>query len=258
MPCLNQSLIIAQISDCHLFAQTSGKHCGVNVYKNLVAVLQEISENSDIDYVIATGDITQDHSEQSYQLFVDALNNSGINIPVLYLSGNHDDPQRLRSYFSAAPFCQDKNIESEFWQIILLNSKSETPAGFISSADLSQLSQQIDKTKSQLVFMHHHPVNVGYFIDKHNIINADEVWQTIEKHASIKGLACGHIHRGLTLLPAQTKRSTPVYTCPATSIQFDPLATGVKALNKGAGYRLFYLDKKGKLSTKLHSLEIIK
>lgn len=252
---MNNSLVIAQISDCHLFAEVDALHCGKNVYHNLIAVLDEIKQNQDISYLIFTGDLSQDHSEESYQLFVRAIEQSTISVPVLFLSGNHDEPELLNKHLAFSPFIPDKLIQNNKWQIMLVESKSKIiagPSGRVDEDELVMLTDAIDSNKRQLIFMHHHPVDVGYFIDKHGLQEADVFWQTINSHASIVGIACGHIHRALTLFPAESTGDVTVYTCPATSIQFDPLATSVKALEQGPGYRLFDLNKYGEITTSVH------
>jgi Icc protein len=255
---LNNALIIAQITDSHLFAQVNSLHCGKNVYQNFVSVLAEIKQNKDIDYLIFTGDLTQDHSEESYQLFARAIEKSKISVPVLFLSGNHDDTALLNKHLKNIPFISDKLIQHNDWQIILVESKSKVivgPSGRVDDDELLKLSDTIDSEKRQLIFMHHHPVDVGYFIDKHGLKQADIFWNTINKHSSISAIACGHIHRALTLSPAESTGNVTVYTCPATSIQFDPLANSVQALEQGPGYRLFYLDDQKKITTSVHYID---
>ena len=66
-------LVVAQFSDCHLFADKNSKHFGANVWQNLQLVLADIAKRNDIDCAIFTGDLTQDHTEVSYQHFVQAV-----------------------------------------------------------------------------------------------------------------------------------------------------------------------------------------
>jgi len=263
-----QDIVIAQFSDSHLFADTDALHHGINVFTHLKQVLANIANNDSIDYVIFTGDLTQDHSEASYQLFSDAVRDSQLTAPVYFLAGNHDDVALLNQYLSAEPFCDKKQITQGSWQVLLLNSKSETPAGLVSEQSLKALSSDINKHKFQLLFMHHHAIDVGYFIDKHGLVNKAQFWQTINKHkASIKGIACGHVHRALSIFPADvaktiegkteakvesksTEHCVPLFTCPATSIQFDPTQPNVSALNQSPAYRLFTLFSSGEISTK--------
>ncbi len=239
---------IAQVTDCHLFSQTDGLHYGANVYQNLVSVLQEIKNKRDVQIIVFTGDITQDHSEASYQLFVDAVLNSGIEIPFYYLAGNHDEHELLDKYLSVPPFKREKLINDQCWQIVLLNSKSDTPKGLVTQSDLIKLESMVDEQKYQFLMMHHHPLDVGYFMDRHGLENQTQFWQTINKFSSIKGITCGHVHQSMTLYSDHTP-STPLFTCPATSIQFDKTKSSGASNGQSAGYRIFSLFGDGKINS---------
>ncbi|AAZ26872.1 metallophosphoesterase [Colwellia psychrerythraea] len=250
----NQPITFAQITDSHLFSSVDGLHHGHNVLANLKKVLLSICDNPSIKYIIFTGDLTQDHTEQSYQNFVDCVLECHITVPIYYLAGNHDEPKLLDKYFSASPFQADKEINLSHWQVQLVDSKSATPAGYVGEQALVKLKDAIQKNKNQLLMMHHHPIDVGYFIDKHGLQNKDAFWQVINSYDNIKAIACGHVHGDMTLTNAITSPiNEPVvlYTCPATSIQFDPTVDGVAALSKGPGYRLFSLYADGQLNTEV-------
>ena len=243
--------VLAQISDCHLLHDSDGRHCGANVLQNLAHVLNDIEQNVKPDCIVFTGDLTQDHSETSYQHFADAIKQSKISAPVYYLAGNHDEPALLTHYLSGSRFNADKVFTHDLWQIILLNSKSKTPSGYISKKTLHWLHNIIDPTKFQIIMMHHHPIDVGYFIDKHGLINKDEFWQNVARHETIKAIACGHVHQGRTLLFEKALNPMPVYTCPATSIQFDPQSETVSCNGQGPGFRLFTLKPNGEIKSRL-------
>lgn len=240
---------LAQISDSHLFADPNGMHHQTNVYQNLLKVLLAIKAQPMIDAMVFTGDLTQDHSEASYQLFVQAFDTCKITMPVYYLAGNHDDVTLLNRYLSQAPFCQDKVIESDDWQVLLLESKSATPAGIFNSAQADTIAASIDKNKSQLALMHHHAVDVGYFIDRHGLENKAELQQFLTQVPSIKALGCGHVHQALTLPVALSDRALNLYTCPATSIQFDTNSVTAQSNGQPAGYRLFTMAKNESISS---------
>jgi Icc protein len=248
----NQPITFAQITDSHLFSSVDGLHHGYNVFKNLKKVLLSICDDPAIKFIIFTGDLTQDHTEQSYQNFVDCVQECHISVPIYYLAGNHDEPELLAKYFSVSPFQADKEINLSHWQIQLIDSKSETPAGYVNEQALMTLQSAIRKNKKQLVMMHHHPIDVGYFIDNHGLLNKDAFWQVINANSNIKAIACGHVHGDMMLTNPTTNslnESVTLYTCPATSIQFDPNVDGVAALAKGPGYRIFQLDADGELNT---------
>ncbi len=254
---MKTNLVIAQFSDSHLFADIDGLHCGVNVYQNLVKVLTSIANNNAIDLVIFTGDLTQDHSEGSYQNFVRAIQESNLTKPLYYTAGNHDEVSLLARFLAKAPCKKQKEITCNSWHIKLINSKSLTPAGFISANTLQQLGTQYQHSPYQLIFMHHHPLDVGYFIDEHGLENKQAFWQAIANNTHIKAIACGHVHRGLSITKKLLSHQVEVFTCPASSIQFDPNVKGVKALTGIAGqaaYRCFYLSEQGEISSKIYKV----
>jgi Icc protein len=252
---LAAEIVIAQFTDCHLFADINGLHHGANVYQNLLKVLSLIAQDKNVDIIVFTGDLTQDHSKQSYVNFVQAVHLANIVKPFYFLAGNHDEFHLLNHYLTPPPFEPKKFIESEHWQICLLNTKSATPAGFVSEQSLLTLCKNINRNKKQLLFTHHHPIDVNYFIDKHGLANKPELWQALEKSPSITAIACGHVHRALDLVQKINDKTIQVLTCPATSIQFDPQAETVKALEtttgQGIGYRRINLYKEGYLTTQV-------
>lgn len=232
---------LAQISDCHLFADKESLHHGANVYQNLCRVLKHIKAENVADAIVFTGDLTQDHSEQSYQNFVQAFTDCDITTPVYFTSGNHDDPQVLAHYLDTMPFCFETHIELAHWQILLIESKSDTPSGYIGNKELLKIEQLVTNEKAQLLFMHHHPIDVGYFIDRHGLINKNEFYQVLSKYPSIDSIACGHVHQALSITLTLATNKVKVLTCPATSIQFDPTSATVSANGQPAGYRTITL-----------------
>ncbi|WP_448548383.1 metallophosphoesterase [Thalassotalea fusca] len=240
---------IAQLSDCHLFADVSATHFGAPVYENLVAVLQAIHADDDIDVIIFTGDLTQDHTKASYLNFVDAVKTSKIDKPFYYLAGNHDDWQLLTDCLPCEIFTASKLIESGTWQVLLCDSKSDTPAGFVNHTEYTQWRQAIKPTKFQLVFMHHHPIDVNYFIDRHGLNDKATFWQQVKGFPTIQAIACGHIHNALEIV--DDSGEVTLYTCPATSMQFNKSHDDVSAASTIPGYRTFDLMENGQIHSQV-------
>jgi Icc protein len=240
---------IAQFSDCHLFADKSAEHFGANVWENLTQVLFDIAKRDNIDCAVFTGDLTQDHSEVSYQNFVEAIVQAKLTIPIYFLAGNHDDKNMITKYLTTPNFHTDNVINHECWQVQLVDSKSETPSGLVNEIVLDELAQTIDGNKFQLLMMHHHPVNIGYYIDKHGLMNQPAFWKTVNQlnnaNMNIKAIACGHVHRASKL----SKDNVDIYTCPATSVQFGD--TKEKMASVAPGYRLLYLNNKGTIMSEI-------
>lgn len=66
----DSSIRLLQITDTHLFEAADGSLLSVNTGDSFKAVIDAIvEENPAYDAILATGDISQDHSEASYQRF---------------------------------------------------------------------------------------------------------------------------------------------------------------------------------------------
>ncbi|MFT7006424.1 MAG: Icc protein [Colwellia sp.] len=249
MTIINKAFTIAQFSDCHLFSDKNSEHFGANVWQNLTQVLTDIALRETIDCAVFTGDLTQDHTELSYQYFVEAVALANFTIPVYFLAGNHDDKQMIAKYLTAPHFQTNNIISHDFWQLQLLDSKSETPSGLVTEKALDELPHRIDQNKFQLLMMHHHPVDIGYYIDKHGLMNQDIFWQAVNqlnaKNMNIKAIACGHVHRASHL----SKDQVDIYTCPATSVQFGDTKETMASIMPS--YRLLYLNGNGTIATEI-------
>ena len=80
---------LLQISDTHLFADASRDLLGIPTAASFQAVLHAITElPQPYDVVLATGDLSQDHSAASYQRFAQEV--TTLQKPVHWLPGNHD------------------------------------------------------------------------------------------------------------------------------------------------------------------------
>ncbi len=87
LPATTESEVrILQVTDTHLFA---GKHeslLGVNTWASYDAVLDAIiAQQRDYDLIVATGDLSQDHSVEAYQHFVEGI--SRLPKPCVWLPG---------------------------------------------------------------------------------------------------------------------------------------------------------------------------
>ena len=253
---MNSSINIAQFSDSHLFADPNALHYGANVYQNLSLIISKIKQLNDVDLIVFTGDLSQDHSEASYQNFASIIENSHIDVPIYYVPGNHDEPELLTRFLSKPPFVSSSLIECDYWQIALLSSKSGTPSGTVQAEQLEKIGQKFSKNKYQLLMMHHHPIDVGYFIDRHGLTNQTQFWQWVSQYPTIKQVACGHVHNAMTLVKHQTDREIPVVTCPATSIQFGKSPETLSNSGLAPGFNVHQLLADGQITTSTYFLEM--
>ena len=214
---LKPQYYLAQLSDCHLLGSAEGRYKGIRPAQHLAAIVQQLLHQQP-DAVLLTGDVTQDHSDQSYQLLARLM--APLRCPVFCLPGNHDDISQLAALCQQAPFRPERSLALAGWQLLLLNSKGDTPAGVFPQAEQQWLAQQCRQNVSGAVwlFCHHHPLPLNCFIDKHGQQHQTQLWQAIAAQPRIQGIAHGHAHYAYQ----QQHRQVNIVGCPATSVQFLP------------------------------------
>ena len=209
---------LAQITDCHLLANADGWYQQVQPAKHLQQIVQQLLAEKP-DAVLLTGDLTQDHSQASYQLLADIV--SPLACPVFVTPGNHDDPDSVSEMMQQAPFRPERSLLLGPWLLALINTKSNTPAGCFTTTEQTWLQQQLQQQQAEAVwlFCHHHPRPLQSFIDKHGQQDAERLWQTIAADARIRGIAHGHAHYAYHT----AFNTVQIVGCPASSVQFAPL-----------------------------------
>lgn len=205
-----------QLSDCHLLAETTAEYQGIRPYQHLQRLLSTLRAEP-CDLLVLTGDLTQDHSLASYHHLARLL--ADWPSPVCYLPGNHDDPELMRQAFHQAPFISTKDIYSEHWRWLLLNTKSETPAGHFPAERCAELAQQLAQHQVPVwLFSHHHPRPIGASIDRHGWQEVELFLQTVAAFPAVKGLSHGHCHYAYHQVDPAS--GLQLVGCPATSVQF--------------------------------------
>lgn len=211
---------VAQITDCHLVATASGYYKQVQPAAHLAAIVAQLVVEQP-DAVLLTGDVTQDHSAASYQLLAQLM--APLNCPVFCLPGNHDDLVELELLCQQLPFRPERSIQLASWQLLLLNTKGETPAGVFGAKQQQWLASECKRSKAKALwlFCHHHPISLNQFIDKHGQQQQAELWQLIAAEPRILGIAHGHAHYA----HQQQVQGVNVVGCPASSVQFLPTSS---------------------------------
>ena len=190
---------IIQISDCHINNNNSLVY-GVNSKKRLYDVVNNILFSKiEFDFILLTGDISDDGSIESYAYVKNIL--SKLNKKIYYINGNHDLKSNLILTFSDNQmFIHLDEILFKNWVFIGLDSCIEgKDFGNLSDSELKKAEIAIDKAKKLnkncAIITHHHPLYVGTpLIDDCPIINGYDLVNLIEKNNHIKLLITGHVH----------------------------------------------------------------
>jgi len=187
---------LVQITDCHLFADKN--KCGynqINPFRSLQLLLNQ-AKLINPDRLIVTGDISGDGSEQSYQHFIRLIDDVGMLGKLHTIPGNHDDAKCYERWLGEYDLSFQDSITLANWQVHGVNTMHKGTLGKISQQDLNRLTASVEQfpTQNHLVCCHHHPIDCGSWMDKHQWLNKQMFTQMIERHDNIKLVLYGHIH----------------------------------------------------------------
>lgn len=240
----SDSLKLAHVTDSHLFAARDGEYFGVNTAEHFLACLTHMASQN-LDGVIFGGDLTQDHSPESYMLFAQLIAQSPLSCPVFWLPGNHDDIDLL-TQLANEQISNAKRIVSNDIEVLLVNSKGATPAGWVDELHLDELTQCLAKNQSPaVVFCHHNPLPINGYLDKHMLENGPQFLNVLNNSDLVNWLFHGHVHNEYEF----RFRGIKVVATPASSVQFTKHTTDWQQQNLGAAYRLITLSKSSDLTT---------
>lgn len=238
---------IVQLSDCHLFKETEGKLLGLNTEDSLAQVMQLIAEEQpNADLVLATGDLSQDGSSESYARFHNSMDQ--FSCPVFWLPGNHDLTDVMTNH-QAAKCMSPCLIDMGAWQIIMLDStiRGKVPGNFAQS-ELGFLRQSLTACagKQVLIALHHQPVPVGsYWLDQQIVGNADDFFKVVDQFDNVRSIIWGHVHQVFET----TRRGVKLMSVPSTCVQFLPKSQEFAVDKESPGYRWIDLHGDGKIET---------
>ncbi len=250
----NQGKVIelVQLTDPHLYADTSEGLYGVNSYQSFEAVVAEVVKQP-MDLALLTGDLVHDESEQGYKNLRRSL--QSLNAPVHLIPGNHDDFAFMQTEFRQGPISCEKQILLGNWQVLMLNSQvSGQVQGHLGEQELAWLEQCLGQAGERhgIIFLHHNPVPVDCkWLDPLGLDNADKLFEVMAAYPQVKALVWGHVHQEFS----EVRAGVRLLSTPSTCIQFKPNVDEFELDYLAAGYRWFRLHEDGSLETGVKRLE---
>lgn len=243
-----------QLSDSHLFAADNGELLGVNTLQSFQAALDLLRhEKEAFDFIIHSGDISQDYSEASYVKLAEIL--KPFNVPVYCVPGNHDDPKVIDRVYPLESISHLKHVLLKNWQIILLDShKPDAVEGFLDQTQLNHLTHCLQSYPNHraIVLFHHHPFPVGCrWLDNLGLKNADEFWQLVSQYPNMHTVLFGHVHQQVE----KKFQGIPCYSTPSTCIQFKRQQDEFGLEKLPPAYRWLHLYDDGRLETGVKRVE---
>ena len=247
-------LKLLQITDTHLFADREKNLLGIKTVASYDAVVKHAEKYSGkCAAILSTGDLSQDHSAQSYLHFSERI--KSLNMPCYWLPGNHDMQSVMLPSLLSEGLAQTKQIVSDHWQVILLDSQLEgVPHGHLSDNQLVFLEEKLQEfpDKYTLVAVHHHILPVGAaWLDQHILKNNAQFIALISQFKNVKAVLSGHVHQAFDV----TKQGVRYLTSPSTCVQFKPRNNDFAVDNKEPGYRYLVLKQSGEIETQVERID---
>ncbi len=248
------SLLVAQITDTHLFASTDQQLMGVTTADTLRVVVRRLSQlQPRPDLLLLTGDLSHDETAESYQWLQDLLVPLGI--PTYWLPGNHDNLPIMEEVLYQPPISPEKSFRAGGWHFLLLSSwLPGCVHGKLSGPTLEWLEQQLQfGDQPTLVSLHHPPCSINSdWMDKIGLQDPERFLGIIDRYPHVKLVVFGHIHQAFE----DQRRGVSYLGSPSTCVQFQPQVNKFAIVPQTQpGFRLFSLFPDGSYEIRIERVD---
>ena len=242
---------IVQVTDPHLYKNAKGTLLRMNTQDSLDHVIKLVQETeSDIDLLLATGDIAQDASLEAYHNFIRTV--AVIDAPLRWIPGNHDSAT-LMLEIAQGTDTGEKSVRLANWLVLLLDTSIEGKVhGRLVESELELLEESLDAAQGDkdldhcLICLHHNPIpgNAGWMKDV-GLVNDDQFFEIIDRFDKVNCILYGHIHQDLDFM----HKNIRCLCTPSTCIQFKAGVTNFELDKVNPGYRSLKLFADGSIET---------
>jgi 3',5'-cyclic AMP phosphodiesterase CpdA len=218
-----RQMLLCQITDLHVTAGRVPAYGRVDTAACLERCVQRIAGlDPRPDLVIATGDLVDEPSAQSYGLLREIL--GGLRQPVYLLPGNHDERRALLAAFPDHGYLQGAGDFLQYAiggypiRLVALDTVIPgQPGGALCSQRLQWLERRLGESDAPTVIALHHPpffTGIGH-MDQMALGDPSHLERIVRRHPQVQRIVCGHLHRPIQTLFAGTLASV----CPSTAHQ---------------------------------------
>tara|TARA_B100000927_G_scaffold268943_1_gene244047 strand:- start:525 stop:1265 length:741 start_codon:yes stop_codon:yes gene_type:complete len=232
---------IIQITDLHICRDMDFEKNNCKPYHKLKQTLDAIASNHKHDlYLVITGDLSGDDSEESYNHIKNLLKAYSFNVSLL--PGNHDKPELMESICDnqisfSVPDQLDKNY-AFFNFNTQVDGKVE---GCIKKSQIDDFSNKLHGQVNNIILFTHHPITEinSKWIDKHVASNSKLLIDLMHSYDELEfNVFSGHVHQEFF----KVIKNVRVFTTPSTCYQFKPYADEYCIDDKlSNGYRVINL-----------------
>ncbi|QAY82862.1 3',5'-cyclic-AMP phosphodiesterase [Pseudomonas arsenicoxydans] len=241
------SALLVQLSDSHLFADANGTLMGMNTRDSLQKVIELVRlQQPRIDLIIASGDLSQDGTLESYQLFRDLTRQ--LDAPARWIPGNHDEP-RIMAEAAIQSALLESVVDVGNWRVTLLDSAVPgSVPGYLQDEQLQLLARSLSEApeRHHLVCFHHHPVSIGCaWMEPIGLRNPEALFAVLDRFPQVRAVLWGHVHQEVDL----ERNGVRLIASPSTCIQFEPGSDDFSVSGQAPGYRWLRLLPDGRIET---------
>ena len=231
-------LSFLHVSDLHILGEEERRQYGADTAAILRQAIPMVNALRP-DFIIASGDLIGDESEESYRRLQALL--APVEAPVHYLMGNRDDRTAFRRVFrpqvpaSADPICEAFGRGGVRFLLLdsVLPGKIE---GRLSGDQLHWLETELmaHPDRPTWVFLHHQPLPIYIrWLDALGLQNQEEFLSVLARHPQVEVVCHGHVHQ----VRRWRYRGVLFLSVPALAFQFSSTNQELEITTEPPGFR---------------------
>lgn len=234
---------ILQLSDTHLLGGGRWHRDQVDTTAALERVLSHAASLAHVDAIVATGDLSDDGSVESYRTLRRMLEAVAAqwDCPVLATTGNHDDRPVFETVFGPA----DGVTDVRGLRIVRLSTTvAGRGYGALSGAQLDSLAEQLREPsrRGSMLALHHPPVPARTaLLAALELLEPQSLWDRVTG-TDLHTVVAGHFHHALVTTVGQVT----VAVAPAVANSTDVTAPSDRERAvRGSGYAVIDIAANG-------------
>ncbi len=226
-------MLIAQISDPHVRPRGLLYAGLVDSNAMLAAALRHLATlRPRPDLVVLTGDVVDEGDPAEYAMARELLDS--LDLPWLAIPGNHDEREAFRRAFADHAHLPEIGplhfVVEEAGPVRVIGLDVTVPGhhhGLMDEAAVSWLDATLARAPNRptLILMHQPPFQCGVpYLDAYLCREGERLAAIVERYPAVERIACGHVHRFMSLRFGGTLLCTAPSTATAITLKLDARA----------------------------------